>query len=118
MSMEDFFNQYAQYILMGLFVLYFARRVLGAVRFRIWAGGMVGMFVLLGYLTLRYCVNWDVVSTLADVGTLIGIAGAVLVGAIFVMILLRSAAHEFRQEERIALFRRRWRDSKNHWWHM
>lgn len=118
MSVEAFFNECAEYILMGLLVLYFARRVLGAVKFRVWAGGIVGMFVMLGYLTLRYCVNWDAVSTFADIGTLLGIAGAVLIAAIFVLILFRSAVNEFCHEERIARFRRRWRDSKNHWWNM
>ena len=105
------------YIAIGLVLLYFSRRALGAVGFRIYWGVWVLFAVAAGYLVLRYCINWDAVSSLADIGTIVLIGAAVVVGARVVGGLFRSAGREWMYAERIAWWRRRWRDSRRHWWH-
>jgi len=105
------------YVVVGLVLLYFTRQVLGAVGFRIYWGGFAFLAVVIGYFTLKYCINWDAVTTLADIGTVILIGAAVIVGAGIVVKLFGSAGREWMYEDNMARWRRRWRDSRRHWWH-
>lgn len=107
----------AYYVVIGLVLLYFSRRAFGAVGFRIYWGAWGLAAVAVGYLVLRYCINWDAVSSLADIGTIVLIVAAVLFGVRIVGGLFRSAGREWMYEENMAQWRRRWRDSRRHWWH-
>ena len=105
------------YIIIALILLFLTRRVLGAVGFRIYWGAFVLIAVLIGYFTLRYCINWSAVSGLADIGAILPIGIAVLIGFCIVASLFLSAGREWLWADRIARWERRWHDSYRHWWH-
>ncbi len=109
-------GDFAYYVMVALALLYFTRQVLGAVGFRIYWGVFIGFAVVIGYFTLRYCINWDVVTGFKEVGQLIVLGIAVLGGVVLMGKLFLSAGHEWIIEENIARWRRRMRDSKRHWW--
>ena len=105
------------YVIAGLVALVFMREVLGAVGFRIYLGVIALVGVVMGYLILRYCINWSAISGLGDIGFILLIALAVIVGVVVVALLFMSAGNEWLLADQIARWKRRERDSRRHWWH-
>ena len=105
------------YVIVAIAVLYLSRRAFGAVGFRLYWGGWILLAVVAGCLVLGFCINWDAVSSFADIGVIALIAIAVLVGFKIVGGLFHSAGREWMYEDNMARWRRRWRGSRNHWWH-
>ena len=106
----------AFYVCVGLAILFLLPRVLGSVGAKIYAGAFLSLFVVLGYLTLKYCINWDAVTGLLDLGKIGLIALAVIVGAVIVGKLFCSAGRDWLWMERMAHWRHLWRRSRRHWW--